>query len=395
MEAIVKTRPSLFRVALGAFFLLASYGILMGALPAELAARKVGPSYIGLVVGSYAFGAVCFRLFALNVVDLAGAQKTAAIASAVGVFSSLSLGLTMVVFDAALPMLAAANFINGVASSAFMTAGYTYVAQAGAAEKRGTRIGVYGSIGSLGLLLVPPIGIWIWSLGPGAHLWLLPFALMFPVVALLPGDQQSVGRGSENEDKSRSLESIMRYGVFPSLLALAVSAMMQGGFEAHMPLLVIEFDASAIIVQLYALFGLSVAGGRSAGGWLVDKLGEKPVFFGGLACQILGLFLPLNVPTATGLLSSAVLFGLGSGLVGTSAIALLVAAVPPQRAGAAIGLGGLLRDTGVAAGAAATGVLLAIGGATTFLLAGCVATSVAAGAAALLFRASDNRLPTR
>lgn len=63
------------------------------------------------MVGSDAFGAVCFRLFALNIVNLARAQKTAAIAALAGVRSSLLLGATMAVFNAALPTLAAANVI--------------------------------------------------------------------------------------------------------------------------------------------------------------------------------------------------------------------------------------------------------------------------------------------
>lgn len=33
-EAIIETKPSLWRASAGALFLLASYGILMGALPA-------------------------------------------------------------------------------------------------------------------------------------------------------------------------------------------------------------------------------------------------------------------------------------------------------------------------------------------------------------------------
>lgn len=172
----------------------------------------------------------------------------------------------------------------------------------------------------------------------------------------------------------------MQNGVMPSLLALAVTAMMQASFNAHMPILITDFDASSIIVQLYALFGLSVASERQAGGLLVDRRGTRPVLFAGLAGQMLGLLVPLTAPTADGLLSSAALFGLESGLVGTSAIALLAATVPPQRSGAVIGLGGLLRDAGVATGAAATGVVLAIGGAMAFLLTGWVATAIAAGA---------------
>lgn len=89
------------------------------------------------------------------------------------------------------------------------------------------------------------------------------------------------------------------------------------------------------------------------------------------------LVLPLTVPTANGLLPSAAMFGEGSGIVGTFAIALLVVAAPPHRSAAAISIGGLLRDVGYVAGAGVTGMILSIGGANAFLLLGFVATAFA------------------
>jgi MFS family permease len=389
VEADKKRKSSLILTSLGAFFLLASYGILMGALPAELAARKTEPTHIGLVVGFYALGAVCFRVFALNAVDRIGARKTAAMASLCGLLSSLSLGMTMLLFDAVPAMLAVTNFVHGLATSAFLTAGYTYAAQAGEPEKRGTRIGIYGSLASLGMLVPPPVGIWLWSQGPGTHLWLLPFFLTIPAVFLLPGHQRSDHSAPEEErDQVHSFALLASRAVLPPILALAVSALMQGGFEAHMPFLIVEFEARSIMVQLYAFFGISVATGRLMGGWLSDRLGTKQIFFTGLICQMFALVLPLTIPTANGLLSSAAMFGVGSGAVGTVAIALLAAAVPGHRSGAAIGLGGMLRDVGFAAGAAATGIVLSIGGANAFLLLGVVATMFACALGATIYRTS-------
>ena len=390
-----ETRRSLIVASLGGFFFFASYGILMGALPAELSSRNFGPSYIGLVVGFHALGAVSFRILLPTAVDRSGARKVSLVAAIIGALSSLTLGISIIAFDAALPLLAAANFVHGATTSAFLISGYAYVAQAGELQRRGTRIGVYGSVGSLGLLVPPPIGIWLWSLGVDVYLWLLPVALMLPAILLLPGDQRRASAEMGTEDLEGSFTLLFGSIVLAPVLALAVTAGMQGGFEAHMPFLVRAFDAQAIIVLLYAFFGVSVAAGRLGGGWLADRRGAKLVFFSGLAFQMLALLLPLTAPTANGLLSSAIMFGVGSGMVGTAAIALLVQAVPAHRSGSAIGLGAMLRDAGFAAGAAATGVVIAIGGARGFLLTGFALTGVAIAIAAFVYRSKGETVPSQ
>lgn len=380
----------LVRTSIGALFFFASYGLLMGAFPAELASRNFGPGYIGMVVGFHALGAVCFRIVAPNAIDRMGARKIAAFASLAGVFATLLLGTTMMLFNAALPMLAVAKFVHGAAASAFLTSGYAYVTQAGEPDKRGKRIGVYGSIGSFGLLVPPPVGIWLWLHSGSDYFWLLPVALALPALFLLPGDQRRPAQIAETDISDRTFGLLLSHAVFAPVLALAVSAGMQGGFEAHLPRFVIEFNAQPIIVHLYVLFGLSVAAGRLGGGWLVDRNGANVVFFAGLASQMFAVLLPLTTPTAIGLVSSATVFGVGSGMVTTSAIALLAVSVPSHRSAAAIGLGGLLKDAGFATGAALTGQAIAFGGAAAFLLGGLTATAMTVAIAAYLYRSKNH-----
>lgn len=391
MDSIRNSARGLLSTSFGAFFILASYGILMGALPSELASRNVGPNEIGLVVGCNALGAFCFRFFALNAIDRLGAARISAVASVFSVFSSLCLGITMLAFQAAPSMLAAINFMQGAATSAFLTSGYTYLAQVGDPARRGTRIGTYGSIASIGMLLTPPIGIWIWSPGDNFYLWLLPMAFALPAVVLLPGDHRNTERTAESEQSQGSLLAVAGYAILAPLFALGVSSGMQGGFEAQMPYLVRAFDAQAIIVELYAFFGISVAAGRFGGGSLADRTGARFTFFLGLVCQAIALVLPLVAPGAMGLLLSSITFGVGSGVVGTSAIALLSVAVPGHRSGAAIGLGGLIRDAGFAAGAAATGLIIAVGGVRMFLQVGIGLTAMSLAAAVYIYASKGTR----
>lgn len=372
----------LVRTSLGALLFFASYGILMGAFPAELAARGLGPAHIGMVVGFYAIGAVCFRIFALNAIDRSGAQRIAGFAALCAVFATLLLGASMIWFEAALPLLALAKFVHGAAASAFLTSGYTYVAQAGASDKRGKRIGIYGGIGSFGLLIPPPVGIWLWANGGSAWFWLLPVAIALPTVFLLPGDQRRPDPMVEADTSDRLRILLFCYAVAVPILALAVSAGMQGGFEAHFPLLVEDFGAKSLMAHMYFLFGLSVVAGRVAGGWLVDHGGATKIFFSSLAVQMFAVLLPLTMSTALGLAASATTFGLGSGMLTTSAIALLAGAVPPHRSAAAIGFGGLMKDAGFAAGAAITGLMIAAGGASAFLYSGFAAIALTAAIAA-------------
>ena len=51
---------------------------------------------------------------------------------------------------------------------------------------------------------------------------------------------------------------------------------------------------------------------------------------------------------------------------------MLAAAVPENRSGVALGLGGLLRDVGFSSGAAATGLIIAAGGVRALLYTGLI-----------------------
>ena len=389
MSQVVKQSRSHLSTAFGAFFLLASYGILMGALPSELASRGLKSNQIGLIVGCNALGAFGFRFLALNVIDRMGAAKIASVSSFCSVVASLGLAAIMVHYQATAIPLAGVNFIQGAATSAFLTSGYTYCAQVGDPAKRATRIGLYGSIASIGLLLTPPIGIWLWSAGTNFYLWLMPALLALPAMILMPGDHRDAVRVAEPGENEGSLIALLGFALLAPLVALAVSAGIQGGFEAQMPFLVKDFSAQSIIVALYAFFGIAVAGGRFGGGWLADFAGAKPIFFVGLALQTCALFLPLATPNAIGLLLSSIIFGAGSGMVGTAAITLLSLAAPEHRSGAAIGLAGLVRDAGFAVGAAATGLVVAVGGARAFLCGGILLTVVSLMMSARIYRSRD------
>lgn len=372
----------IMRTSIGALLFFASYGILMGVFPAELAARNLGPADIGVIVGFYAIGAVCFRVFALNAVDRAGAHKIARLAAIGAVLATLLASAAMTWLKAVLPVLAVAKFIHGASASAFLTSGYAYVAQAGIAEQRGRRIGIYGGIGIFGLLIPPPLGIWLWEAGSQPWIWFIPVALTLPTIVLLPGDQRKAGQTETFDREGRSSILLFGFAVAVPILALATSAGMQGGFEAQFPLLVDDFEARYLMTYLYFLFGSLAVAGRIVGGWMVDHANSATIFFCSLVVQMFAIGVPLVVPTAIGLAASSASFGFGSGMLTTSAMALLSSAVPAHRSAAAIGLGGLVKDAGFALGAAITGLLIAAGGATVFLFTGIAAIASTAAIAA-------------
>lgn len=376
------------RTPAGALFFFASYGILMGAFPAELLASGVDPFAIGSVVGSYALGAVLFRVFGLNVVDRVGARRVATIATVASAAATMLFAATMILFERMLPLLVLAKIAHGAAASAFLISGYTYVAQAGPEKHRGRRVGVYGGIGSFGLLVPPPIGIWLWVEGAGPLLWLIPIALVLPAFLMLPGDQRTRDTQRPSDPKDRLAILLTGHAVVIPAAALAVSAGMQGGFEAHFPLLAEDFDAGHLMALMYFLFGISVVVGRLAGGWLADGFGAIQLFLASLAIQSIAVVLPIVAASPLGLVFSAASFGLGAGILTTSAMALLTVAVPPHRSAAAIGLGGLMKDVGFAVGAAFTGLIMAFGGSLAFLLGGLAAITLTWAAGALAYSKS-------
>jgi MFS family permease len=391
MSSIPARSPSVPRAAAGASLFLGSYGVLMAALPAELVHRQYPQTVIGALIALHAVGAMASRIASGRAIDRFGARRTAQVAWLLLVAATALFSLAMLRGGGAIALLALAKLAQGTATATFLTAGYTYAAQHGDPAARGARVGLYGSIASVALLVAPPIGIALWSAGHGDIVWLLPPLLAIGAGALLPGDQAGLAPGQQGEDRL-SIAAIGRRAAV-AVAGLALSAALQGGSEAHFPALVKAYRAEGAIVWLYVGFGIALAVGKVGGGRMVDRMGIDTVFGAGLALLVLGLLAPLVIGGGAGLAMCGVLLGLGSGAVGTAAITALAAAVPATQAGAAIGVGGLLSEVGLATGAVVAGLLIAGWSVAAFFAAGTVAALAVLAAAAVRRLRSRARQP--
>jgi MFS family permease len=364
--------PTILSVSLGAFAFLSAYGVTLGALPAELLQRNIGASEVGFIIGLHAAGAIGFRVLLGGSIDQFGARNVSALAVCALVCATLLLAITMIFFDGHLLILGLSKVVQGAATSAFLTAGYTYVAQSSELDQRGQSIGLFGSLASLGMLIPPAVGIWIWAQEIEWLIWCIPLAFAFTAAWRLPGDQRL--KNIVNDQEACPSMSILwqHYSIIIPALSLGLAAALQGGAEAHLPRFVREFKADEFIIHLYVVFGLAVAIGRIFSGKLLDRIGSPPILYVGFATIFLSMMAPLLMSGLFGILACSILLGIGSGTISTVSIAMLGNAVPPQNSASAIGLGGLTADVGLASGAFLTGLIISSGGTSAFLITGLV-----------------------
>lgn len=242
---------------------------------------------------------------------------------------------------------------QGAAASAFSPAASTLVARLNPQAKHGRAFGSYGFWKSLGYTAGPLLGGAFAALGglplvftvmavlAGAvALWA---ALVVPTVAPLPRARQTV------------VDLVRRFtdgGFVRPTLALACATAALSAGVGFLPVLGRDAGLGAVVTgAVVSLLALSAALVQPRVGRALDtgRIGTASGVLAGLLLTAGGLALAL-LPGLTGLLTSAIAIGAGTGLITPLAFAALAAATPAERLGQTMGAAELGRELGDAGG---------------------------------------------
>ena len=159
----------------------------------------------------------------------------------------------------------------------------------------------------------------------------------------------------------------------------SLSAASQAGFVNNLN----DGLAWALLPIVQAAAGLSIAQigvlsaaypatwglAQVATGALSDRYGRRPLIVGGMLLQALAI---ATIAATSGFwpwLASAVALGLGTAMVYPTLIAVIADVAPSRQRGAVVGIYRFWRDLGFAAGAVLIGLVAAVAGASTAILA--------------------------
>jgi MFS family permease len=371
--SMCRKNSAVLRIALGGFCFLSCYGIILGAIPAYLVERGYSSAMIGIVVGSYAIGLLAFRLTAPRLIDRIG-PRWAAVGAAIAVAVSILINVVTIAGLDGRPvaLLIISRILHGGAVACYYTAALAAVSNSGPPTERGRRVGMFSAIAGLSLVLWPPIGVWLYQQNGALIVWSLPLFAILVAVFLLPGDRPEdveIVQGP-TAAASWSINAL----VMTSMAAFFVAYALQGGAEAHTPMIARTYRAGNELVLLYVVFGVSVFVGRVLGGGVGDRLGHRVTIMLCLGVIVCACAVPIFSRSAPALVIAAGLLGLGSGAMGTAVYAYLVSLAPPDAVGHVLGRGALAAELGLTTGAVVTGGLINVFGAVGFYVIGLVLT---------------------
>ena len=373
------------------FVLLCGVGFL-GRLSYEMARTPLTPLYaqhlgapvqlIGLIVAAVTITGIVVKLLAGALSDLFGFRRlmmTGALVKASGPF------LYLLAFS--WPVLLAVRFYHGLATALYAPPASALVAKVYPNE-RGQRLGLYNAAENAGVVLGPVLGGAVLTLSLTNYSLSFTICGMLGVLALLvmtrvPRDKVTSAPASPDSGERRRLGPALRalaVGVREIIadpgirLVSLVEAMLWvgiGSVQAYLPLYALTIHLPTWQIGLLAgAQGVASVVSRPIMGRRSDRLSSrKPLIIAG---SMLCIGTLIAIPYSTGfvvLLVLSIVFGLGTGIVTPSTMAMIGDLVTKGNYGSAMGVFGSLWDAGHATGPVVFGFLLvALGYRTSWLI---------------------------
>ena len=358
-------------LTLGVFLTMTGLTLVAPILP--LYAREFGVSRTaaGALISSFAVARLVFDLAGGVAADRFGARRV--MIAGASVLSAASVGAALA------PnywLLLVTRVLEGFGSAAFATAAMQLIVVTTPKERLGRTMAFYQTGLLAGISVGPVVGGFAAQVGDfTTPFWL--YAAIGLVVALV------VAKGVESAEvrpgKSNALVGIarqlLRQPAFVALMFVTFSifVMRAGARITLLPLyggeeLGLSESRIGIVIAVAAFVNVLVV---NPGGWLVDKVGRRPILVLGLLLTAVAIGAHGFVTSFAGLVVVSVGFGLTASLMGIPPPTMAGDLAPPGAEGAAVGLYRTAGDIGLIAGPVLMGSI-AEGGAFMegFLVAG-------------------------
>jgi MFS family permease len=337
-------------LTLGVFLTMTGVALVAPILP--LYAREFGVSRTGagVLVSSFAVARLIFDPVGGIAADRMGPRR---IMTAGGVV--LALASVLAAMAPNYGILVVARVLEGFGSAAFATAAMHTIISRTDKSRMGREIAFFQT-GLLGGVAVGPfIGGRAAELGDfTTPFWI--YAVMGVVVAVISwrSVEEVVPSAKPIGELWRSAGTTLRTPAFAGLLfvAFAMFVMRAGARITLIPLYGAEelgLSESQIgdVLAISALVTVLIV---NPGGWLVDKVGRRPVLVGGLALTAVTVAAYGQTATYGGLLAVSAVFGIVAGLVGIVPPTLVGDLAPPGAEGSAVGIYRMAGDLGLIVG---------------------------------------------
>ena len=305
-------------LCVGAFLFSGSMFVLFAVLPLFVVDELHGAeSQVGLIMGAFALAAVLTRPLSGQLVSIWSRK------------SGLSLGtfiyfLAPVLYTLAgsVPVMLGLRFFHGIGIAIYTTASSVFVADLSPPARRGEAMGYYGMALNLSMTIGPALGAYlVGRIGFINLFWLSAgLALTSFLLTLLLREPRRPSPPLHTPAARPPLFS--RSALFPGLIAVCMT-MTFGVVVSFLPLFV-QAHQLGNPGLFFTVYSIAVVVSRPFAGRLSDRFGRPAVIIPGMLLLTVAMTILACSTSQFGMLSAAVLQGVGFGGVQPSLMAQVV-----------------------------------------------------------------------
>jgi MFS family permease len=330
-----------------------SFGMqmLVATLPVYVISMGGNQTDAGLVSGSLAFAALCFRPFIGWLTDVWRRRPLVLIGTSCYGFASI-----VYLLAGSIPFLLFGRLVHGFGLSCYTTASNAYVADIAPLRRRAEAVGLFAAAQAVGLIIGPVAGFAIIGAIGFHSLFYFSGGLAFTafLLSLFVREQR---QPSEIKRQPWSLRTgIVTVDALPMAWMALCMGMGFGTISAFISIFArsrgLQNPGFYFMVQAVALLIARIFAGR-----LADRYGRAATIVPGIILLSMALALLALARSLAYFVVSASLFGLGFGAAQPATMALLIDRVRPEQRGLATGTYYTGFDAGVSLGSILLGVV--------------------------------------
>ncbi|HEY8453832.1 MAG TPA: MFS transporter [Natronosporangium sp.] len=350
--------PALLCVFAASLAGMTGFYLLLSVVPRYASDGGAGKVGAGATTAALLLSTVAAELAAPRVIARWGYRST----FGAGLFL-LGAPALLLPLSSGLPLILGVSLVRGLGFGLVVVLGSALVAELVPPDRRGEGLGVFGVvIGVPGVLALPSGVFLVDQVGYPAVLAAGGIAALvgLPAVAGVParpggagGDAPGGGSGGQ---RPVGIGSVVRAPelMWPAVV-FAATATAGGIVVTFVPLAVPTASGlapAALLVQATA-----AVVGRWWAGWYGDRVGPDRLILPGLVVSVVGILSLVMVPAAVPVLAAAVLFGTSFGAMQTASLALMFNRAGAERYGAVSALWNIAFDAAMGVGAMGFGVV--------------------------------------
>jgi MFS family permease len=336
------------------FFFLSLNGFVL--LPIHIQQLGGSEIEIGLVMGLYSGVGILSQALVGPWVDVIGRKPFMLV--------GIGLNLTAALVAAApggIGLLAVVRMLQGVGSSLFFVASFSYVIDIIPPARRGWALGIYGISGFVATAVAPLIGEWLVRTAGFRTLFLFAAGLaVVPGVLVWPLRETPRSLGLPARLAPGAVRAALEDVVHRHMLVAMFFGLGSGTIFAFLPTFAEDLGVTTLAL-FYTAYSLAAIAVRLAGGRLIDTRGRRAVIVPSMLVTALatGLLALLGglvtrasaMPVVPVLFVAGLLAGGAHGFLYPALAALVTDATPADRRAAVVGVFSAVMLAGQTAGA--------------------------------------------